>query len=102
MIKRYYILQLPDSNRNLFRGYDNIAGRVKLSDYVPVYTNTIQVENDLATCEKLFELFNINHPDTFTGHSLSVSDIVVLLDESTKETKYYYCDYFGFVEVLNV
>ncbi len=34
------------------------------------------------TLDKLFEMFNINHPHDFTGHSLSVHDIVVLGETS--------------------
>ncbi len=36
----------------------------------------LQTQGD--TLEALYEKFNINHPEDFKGHSLSVSDIVVL------------------------
>ena len=42
--------------------------------------------------EEIFTLLNVNHPEDYTGHSLSVSDIVVLND------KKYYCDSYGWVE----
>ena len=40
--------------------------------------------------ERVFETLNVNRPSDFTGHSLSMSDIVVLGDEA------YYVDRFGF------
>ena len=46
--------------------------------------------------EDIFEKFNIDHPIDFTGHSLSVGDIVTLTIEG--EEKAYYCDRVGFVE----
>ena len=43
------------------------------------------------------ERFNIQRPADFTGHSLSVSDVVVLNDGST--VKAYYVDSIGFAEL---
>ena len=63
-----------------------------LSNYDEVYNGEIDAKgkNKLEVLDELFEIFNINHPEDFRGHSLSVSDIV-LLDDSD----YYYCDSFG-------
>ncbi len=49
------------------------------------------------TLEDIYRRFNLDHPADFTGHSLSVSDIIVLRhgDEETA----HYCDSFGFTEV---
>ena len=52
--------------------------------------------SDNTTLENLFEKFNINRPQDFKGHSMSVSDIVVL--HRNGEDKAYYCDVSGFVE----
>lgn len=41
--------------------------------------------------------FNINHPEDFTGRSLSVSDIVAVIRKSG--TRYYYCDIFGWEDI---
>ncbi len=45
-----------------------------------------------AKLEALYEEFNINRPIDFTGHSMSVSDVVVVNDDA------YYCNDIGFVE----
>ena len=49
------------------------------------------------TLNSLYEKFNINHPQDFTGHSLSVSDVVVM--RKNGECKAYYVDSFGFTEL---
>lgn len=43
--------------------------------------------------ENLFFQFNVSRPEGFTGHSMSVSDVIVLND------KPYYVDSFGFREL---
>ena len=49
------------------------------------------------TLEDIFERFNINRPNDFHGHSLSVSDVIVI--NRMAETKAYYVDSFGFEEL---
>lgn len=47
--------------------------------------------------EGIYTKFNIDCPEDFTGHSLSVGDIVVL-NRDGKETAHF-VDFVGFVEV---
>ena len=49
------------------------------------------------TLDDIFERFNINRPNDFHGHSLSVSDVIVI--NRTAETKAYYVDSFGFEDL---
>lgn len=64
------------------------------ANYELVYTAPL---SSLDTLEDIYRRFNIERPADFTGHSLSVSDIVVLR-QGDKETAHY-CDSFGFAEV---
>ena len=67
----------------------------KLSDYEKVYEGEIEVDtNAVRTLDKLFEKFNIDRPEDFKGHSLSVSDIVVLGNNRLVCAKFY-CDSLG-------
>ena len=96
---RYYILQLPSSSKYLFSPY-NEKRKVNLHDYVPTYTDI--VEDDWISgeeiCEELFRKFNHRLPDHFAGHSMSVSDIIMLVpNEGEKEI--YYCDMVGFKKI---
>ena len=70
---------------------------INLMDYDCVYTDSIDGENPIAVLENLYEMFNINHPLDFNGHSLSVSDIVVLFDDNG--CKWYYCDRFDWRDI---
>ena len=47
--------------------------------------------------EKIYEDFNLNRPADFTGHSLSVSDVVALKQNGL--ISYHYCDHIGFKEL---
>ena len=47
--------------------------------------------------EGIFERFNLDHPKDFKGHSLSVSDVVVL-HQNGRDTAYY-VDSFGYQQV---
>lgn len=49
------------------------------------------------TLENIYMKFNIERPEDFKGHSLSVSDVVVLVKEG--ETTAHFVDSFGFKEV---
>ena len=55
-------------------------------------------QTDLEICETLFTIFNFRKPEDFKGHSLSVSDVIELTRNG--RTKFYYCDTYGFTEVL--
>lgn len=67
---------------------------VEAADYSYVYGGQLSREESL---ESLFEKFNIDHPPGYTGHSLSVSDVVVLQHDG--DTKAYYVDSIGFQEL---
>ena len=67
---------------------------VTRADYDLIYTAPL-TEKD--TLDGIYERFNIQRPADFTGHSLSVSDVVVLNDGST--VKAYYVDSIGFAEL---
>lgn len=67
-------------------------------NYDILYTGPIAcAQNQSATLENLFEIFNINRPEDFTGHSLSVSDIIALKQDGV--VSYHYCDNVGFQEL---
>lgn len=68
-----------------------------IKDYNSVYSGEIQYDDANYALEKLFCKFNMDRPDDFHGHSLSVSDIVELVNNGT--SSYYYCDSFGWVNV---
>ena len=54
----------------------------------------IRLQTQGDTLEALYEKFNIDHPEDFKGHSLSVSDIVVLHENGKNSA--HFVDSFGF------
>lgn len=74
----------------------------KIDDYKKVYEGDIEAgENHIATLEDLFRIFNIEHPEDFKGHSLSVNDIVVLESEDgfSFQAGEYICADFGWKKI---
>ena len=63
------------------------------SDYHVVYDGHLGT-NDL---EAIYTRCNTNHPPGYKGHSLSMSDVVELYDETSNS--FHYCDRFGFSEI---
>ena len=76
------------------RGLEELGLSLRPDLYEQVYEAALAPEQDL---EGIFQQFNLNHPSDFTGHSLSVSDVVVLVQDGQK--KAYFCDSVGFREV---
>lgn len=93
-----YQLRGDDSTRDYrFEPYDRLqaTGRtVDPANYDLVYTAPLDGK---TTLEDIYRRFNIDHPADFRGHSLSVSDVVVLNRDGRQEA--HYCDSFGFQDV---
>lgn len=98
--ERYGIYQILDGTKGreyLFMGMDFVNSQgieVDGGDYAFIYGGKL-TETD--TLDSLYEKFNLHHPEGYYGHSLSVSDVVVL--QKDKHTKAYYVDSFGFREL---
>ena len=57
---------------------------IKRENYNLIYVgelSELQGQTQGETLEAVFEKFNIDHPTDYKGHSLSVSDIVVLHED---------------------
>ena len=96
----FSIYQLKGGNETLdyrFEPLDSIHRNglsVKPENYELVYEAPLTTKDNL---ESIYTRFNVDRPADFTGHSLSVSDIVVL-HQGGKDTAHY-CDRAGFSEV---
>lgn len=98
--ERYGIYQIRDDSpgRNFeFMSLDFAQSHgytVNKNDYELVYADKLYPAETLDT---LYEKFNINHPADFRGHSLSVSDVVVM--NRGGEVKAFYVDSVTFQEL---
>ena len=69
-------------------------------NYELVYTGALtQDGSQIEKLEDLYRIFNIEHPQDFTGHSLSISDIVALKQAGV--VSYHYVDSIGYKELTN-
>ena len=94
---KYHIYQLDKDNENvrkyrkMFVSWDFLekyCGGFNIREYNKIYDGEIEsaFKRDEVVLDILFRQFNLNHPIDFHGHSLSVSDVVVL------NGTMYYCD----------
>ena len=99
------IWQLPHTEEThgiIFMRYDRIADVFDFSKYLVVYENDnyehinslilkLTEQGTTTLLEYIFRIFNSsNKPESFKGHSLSVSDIVQI------DNDFFYVDNFGF------
>ena len=93
-----YQLKQGDETRDFrFEPYDRLqaAGNaVDKANYELVYSAELTPGTSL---EDIYTRFNIDHPKDFKGHSLSVSDVVVL--HQNGQDSAHYVDSFGYKEV---
>ena len=71
--------------------------KVDLNNYNEVYVNDLYssiFSKNIDILEEIYQKFNVGQkPESYKGHSLSVSDIVVL------DGVNYYVDSFGFIKL---
>lgn len=97
---RYAIYQIqPDGKGRAyqFMGMDFITSHqlsVEGMDYRFIYGGRLSEDE---TLNSLYEKFNLDHPETYEGHSLSVSDVIVM--QRNHQAQAYYVDSFGFKEL---
>ena len=93
-IRVYQIDTVRDVNRLGFMGYEFSMAHGWKPD---IYNLVFDGELEAKTLDDIFEKLNIGErPERYKGHSLSVSDIVEIIEETSK---FYFCDSFGWVEI---
>lgn len=98
-IKIYQIDRDKDNGSLSFLNYENTVkrtgGRIRSEIYHKVFDGDVECSG----LEDVYFMFNENRPESFTGHSLSVSDIVEIENSDIVEKGFYFCDSVGFKKV---
>ena len=99
-IKIFQINLDRDTNRVAFADLEHTekyqgSPGIDSSIYDEVFSGNV----DCSNLEDVFRMFNLEQPDNYSGRSLSVSDIVQVLDSTTVAPGCYFCDTIGFKEV---
>lgn len=98
--ERYAFYQLNTESKDVpyeFMGMDFVKDHgmeVTAADYKCVYSGIL---HDSVSLDELYSIFNQNHPADFKGHSMSVSDVVIVNRDG--DMKAYYVDSFGFADL---
>lgn len=96
--RTFSIYQLKDREDNHLRRWESFerlqqqGEQLAIKNYAEVYTGKMEPS---ATLENIYQEFNINKPADFTGHSLTMSDIVVVVANGVHTANY--VDTFGYV-----
>lgn len=94
--KIYQLKNSPENHAIRFEGYslaEKHGEPAKSENYDLVYTGSLDEFEDSNKLEAIYTKFNLDRPEDFKGHSLSVSDIIVMNNEA------HYVDSYGFVDV---
>lgn len=107
----YAILQIKKGNEYHNKRFENYKYTIR--EYNKIDLNDYDIKGIFSTekfykgneetnrlLEMIYEIWNTSeHPIGFTGHSLSVSDIIAICKENI--VKFHFCDSFGFRELEN-
>lgn len=94
--KIYQLKNNPENHAIRFEGYtlaEKHGEPAKPENYDLVYSGSLDDFEDTNKLEAIYTKFNLDRPEDFKGHSLSVSDIIVMNNEA------HYVDSYGFVDV---
>ena len=94
--KIYQLKNSPENHAIRFEGYslaEKHGEPAKPENYDLVYSGSLDEFEDENKLEAIYTKFNLDRPEDFNGHSLSVSDIIVMNNEAN------YVDSYGFVDV---
>ena len=86
-----------DEKHVAFRSYAEIqnqyGGRIPAELYRKAYEGMVEADN----LEDVFYIFNMDHPGDYRARSLSMSDVVEIIEHDN--STFHICDTFGFKEV---
>jgi hypothetical protein len=99
----YQIKDAPDLRDYRFSGNDELKRRglqAEREHYDLVYTAPLAIRDIQTNLHKIYQDFNMdNRPADYTGHSVSVSDVIVL--QWRGEVSAHYVDSVGFAELAS-
>jgi hypothetical protein len=64
-----------------------------------LYDKVFSGEVECETLDDVYRKFNIEKPEGYRGRSLSISDIVEVLESESEKNGFYFCDRIGFNQV---
>lgn len=105
MIMKFKIFQIINTEKNgkiyyRFMWWEYAKPDFNPRDYDEVYSGEREAVDEYKMLDDLWYEFNVNHPVDFCGHSMSMSDVIVV--ENNGNWKYFYCDKLGFEDITEI
>ena len=97
-IRIYQIDFERDAQYVCFRNLETVLKRCNGVIPAENYDMVFEYEALSDSLERLFFIFNEAHPQGYKARSMSVSDVVEVINPENG-SKFYFCDSFGFKEV---
>ena len=96
-IRIYQVNMKRDTNNVAFMRYE-LLEKLQGSQAVnaKIYDKVFDGEVDCQTLEDVYQMFNLNHPEGYKDRSLSVSDVVEVMEDPMHPHCFYFCDSVGF------
>ncbi len=96
-IRIYQVNMKRDTNNVAFMRYE-LLEKLQGSQSVDskIYDKVFDGEVDCQTLEDVYQMFNLNHPEGYKDRSLSVSDVVEVMEDPMHPHCFYFCDSIGF------
>lgn len=94
----YQIIPELDTKHLLFNSLDYINKSCGDKFPADIYETVFSGDIEAGNCEDVFRIFNTKFPAEYKGRSMSVSDVVEIID-SDNQSKFFFCDSFGFKEI---
>lgn len=99
-IKIYQINRTRDVDRIKFLGLDSLKDFRGIQDINSrIYDMVYQGNVEAGDLEDVYRIFNTECPQDFKCHSLSVSDVVEVVEGPGTAPGFYFCDCIGFRRV---
>jgi len=99
-IRIYQVNHDRDKDNVGFMSYDTLPRFQGAQEPNPeIYDKVFEGLVDCSSLEGIYAKFNTDHPAGYCGRSLSVSDIVEVMEAPDTESGFYFCDSFGFKSV---
>lgn len=99
-IKIYQIDMERDEHRIAMMGYEDTLARLNGESIdSALYDLVFDGEVEAKDLEAVYAKFNLDHPAGYTGRSMSVSDVVEVVESTTAKEGFYFCDSIGFKEI---
>ncbi len=98
-IKIYQINSDQDVNRIKFFDFNSLKIFQGHTDINPsIYKKVFYGDVDCSNLEEIYETFNMHEVPTHQGHSLSVSDVIEIIESDNEllKGKCFFCDSIGF------